>query len=106
MNAGDETSGDAASVRTVLADGDPLARRTIRDTFQRNGITVVAEATTGREALELATFYRPDVVVMDERMPELDGIEVTRRLHERSPGICVILLSSAPDDERALRCLR
>src|SRR5918992_4180945 len=97
---------DVAAIRTVLADGDPLARRTVRDALQRGGITVVAEATTGKEAVELATFYRPDAVVMDVKMPGLDGIEATRIIHERSPDTCVVLLAEDAEGAPGLRAIR
>jgi DNA-binding NarL/FixJ family response regulator len=106
MSTGDDISEGADVIRTVLGDADPLARRMLRDTLARSGMTVVAEATTGREALELATFYRPDLVVMDEQMPVLDGIEAARQIHDRWPDMCVILLSTAPDERRGLRALR
>jgi DNA-binding NarL/FixJ family response regulator len=95
-----------AAIRAVLADGDPLARRTIRDALQRNGIVVVAEATSGREAVELAGFYRPDAVVMDVKLPVMDGVEATRIIHDRSPDTCIVLLASTPDDTLGLRALR
>ena len=47
---------------------------------------MVAEATSGREAVELAAFYHPDAVVMDVKLPVIDGVEATRMIHERSPG--------------------
>ena len=56
---------DDVPLKTIVADDDPLVRRLIRDTLQREDVTVIAEASTGREAVELAIFYRPDVVVMD-----------------------------------------
>jgi DNA-binding NarL/FixJ family response regulator len=100
----DMDSEDAA-IRAVLADGDPLARRTIRDALQSSGIVVVAEATTGREAIELAAFYRPDAVVMDVKLPVMDGVEATRTIHDRSPATCIVLLASEPDDTLGLaRC--
>jgi DNA-binding NarL/FixJ family response regulator len=102
----DMESEDGAAIRSVLADADPLARRSIRDALQRDGIVVVAEATSGREAVELASFYRPDVVVLDAGVPELDGVEATRTIHDRSPDTCVLLLATAPDDAQALRALR
>ena len=97
---------DGAAIRIVLADGDPLARRSIRDALQADGIMVVAEATSGREAVELSAFYRPDAVVMDAQLPVTDAVEATRIIHERSPAICVVLLASTPDDTLGLRALR
>src|SRR5215203_6763381 len=94
------------ATRVVLADGDPLARRSIRDALQGDGIVVVAEATSGREAIELAAFYRPDAIVMDARLPEVDGVEATRTIHDRAPSICIVLLASEPDDSLGLRALR
>ena len=83
-------------LRTIVADDDPLVRRLIRDTLQRANVTVIAEASTGREAVELALFYRPDVVVMDFMMPEMDGIEATRRIagDERLADVRVVMLTN------------
>jgi two-component system, NarL family, response regulator LiaR len=98
--------GDAsAELRTILADDDPLARRVIRDTLQGAGITVVAEAANGREAVELALFYRPQLVLMDHMMPELDGLEATRRIREAAPEVHVVMLTGSADDELGLRAL-
>ncbi len=97
---------DVPPLRTIVADDDPLVRRLIRDTLQREDVTVIAEASTGREAVELALFYRPDVVVMDYMMPELDGIEATRRIYDQDPNIRVILLTGAGDESLGLRGLR
>ena len=97
---------DVPPLRTIVADDDPLVRRLIRDTLQRENVTVIAEAATGREAVELALFYRPDVVVMDYMMPEMDGIEATRRIYEQDPAIRVILLTGAGDESLGLRGLR
>jgi len=94
------------SVRAIVADDDPLVRRLIRDTLQTDGVTVVADACNGREAVELALFYRPDVVVMDFLMPGLDGIEATRGIYERDPEIRIVLLTGAADDELGVRALR
>jgi two-component system, NarL family, response regulator LiaR len=102
----DKDKDDETALRTIVADDDPLVRRLIRDTLQRAEVTVIAEASTGREAVELALFYSPDVVVMDYMMPEMDGIEATRRIYAHDPGIRVVLLTGAGDDELGLRGLR
>ena len=101
-----DDNNEEAVLRTIVADDDPLVRRLIRDTLQRADVTVIAEASTGREAVELALFYRPDVVVMDYMMPEMDGIEATRRIYEHDPSIRVVLLTGAGDEELGLRGLR
>ena len=101
----DMDSEDAA-IRAVLADGDPLARRTIRDALQRNGIVVVAEATSGREAVELAGVLPARRGRDGRQAPRLDGVEATRVIHDRSPGTCIVLLASTPDDSLGLRALR
>jgi DNA-binding NarL/FixJ family response regulator len=97
---------DVPPLRTIVVDDDPLVRRLIKDTLQMDGVTVIAESSNGREAVELALFYRPDVVLMDFMMPELDGIEATRRIYESDPSIRVVLLTGAADDEIGLRGLR
>ena len=97
---------DAQPLKTIVADDDPLVRRLIRDVLQSDGVTVIAEASNGREAVELALFYRPDVVVMDYMMPELDGIEATRRIFDSDPAIRVVLLTGAGDESLGLRGLR
>src|SRR5262245_11700276 len=102
----DKDDNEQPILRTVVADDDPLVRRLIRDTLQRDDVTVIAEASTGREAVELSLFYRPDVVVMDYMMPEMDGIEATRRIYEQDPSIRVVLLTGAGDDDLGLRGLR
>jgi len=66
--------------RVIVADDQELVRAGFRLILERNGIEVLGEAANGVEAVALANELRPDVVLMDVRMPELDGIEATRRL--------------------------
>jgi NarL family two-component system response regulator LiaR len=93
-------------LRVVIADDDPLARRVVRDVLQDAGVVVIAEATGGREAVELSLHYKPDVVLMDIVMPDLDGLTAMTRILERQPTICVVLFTSTDDDKVAMLGLR
>jgi DNA-binding NarL/FixJ family response regulator len=101
-----EASSNAPRLRVIVADDDALARRVVRETLQAANIIVVAEATNGREAVELTLYYQPDVVVMDVVMPELDGIAATRRILEQMPHQAVVILTNSHDDEMGLLGLR
>ena len=94
-------------LRAVIADDDPFARRVIKDVLTASGVLVVAEARNGREAVEFALYYRPDVVIMDVVMPELDGILATRQILKVIPDQLVIVLTGIDeDDELGLLALR
>lgn len=93
-------------LRAIIADDDPLVRRTIRDALQAEGFAVAADATNGREAVELALHYRPDVVLMDIVMPEMDGIEAAQRIAEAAPEVRIVMLSRNEDDELGLLGLK
>ena len=67
-------------LRVVLADDQEIVRSGIRMILEANGIEVVGEGSDGRAAVELARRLRPDVCLVDIRMPKLDGLEVTRML--------------------------
>jgi NarL family two-component system response regulator LiaR len=95
-------------LRAVIADDDPFARMVIKDVLQAAGVRVIAEASNGRQAVEYALYYRPDVVVMDVVMPELDGIMATRQIVAQLPEQLIIVLTGAgdEDDELGLQALR
>jgi DNA-binding NarL/FixJ family response regulator len=99
-------AGEREPLRVIVADDDPLARRMIKESLRRSGIIVVAEAHNGRQALELALFYQPDVVLMDVVMPELDGISATRQIIKQVPEQLVVLLTSADENEMGFVGLR
>jgi DNA-binding NarL/FixJ family response regulator len=89
-------------MRAIIADDDAFARRVIRDALEDAGVTVVAEARNGREAVELVVHYRPDVVLMDVVMPEMDGIVATRRIVKHLPDQLVVVLTGTNDEEDEL----
>ena len=92
-------------LRAVIADDDPFARRVIKDVLSESGVLVVAEARDGREAVEFALYYRPDVVIMDVVMPGLDGIMATRQILKLVPDQLVIVLTGAGDEDDQLGLL-
>ena len=104
----EEADGARADVplRVIVADDDPLARRVVRDALEAGGIVVIAEAANGREAVELSLHYKPDIVLMDLVMPDVDGIQATRRILAREPRVEVIILTSSDDDEVGIVGLR
>jgi DNA-binding NarL/FixJ family response regulator len=100
---------DAAqtAIRVLLADDQRLVRESLATLLGLlGGIQLVATASDGEEAVALATEHHPDVVLMDLRMPRLDGIEATRRLRECQPDVRVIALTTFADDESVLSALR
>ena len=78
--AAGENTGDARPVTVVIADDQTLVRRGFRLILKAAGIDVVAEAADGEQAVAAAGEHQPDVVLMDIRMPRVDGIEATRRI--------------------------
>ena len=90
-------------IRVLIADDQPLMRAGFRTVLEATGrIEVVAEAGTGDEAVALTERLDPDVVLMDIRMPGMDGIEATRRL----PGHRVLILTTFGLDEYIIDALR
>ncbi|MEV8435986.1 response regulator transcription factor [Actinosynnema sp. NPDC051121] len=94
-------------IRVLLADDEPLYLDTIRLLVDADpGLEVVAEARTGREACELAARHRPDVAVVDVRMPDLDGIAATRRLTALPDAPKVLILTTFDLDGVVYETLR
>lgn len=88
------------TLRVVLADDHAVVREGTRQLLEREpDISVVGEASDGAEAIRLVEQLRPDVVVMDVRMPQMGGIEATRTIKERFPSIEVLVMTAFEDDE-------
>jgi DNA-binding NarL/FixJ family response regulator len=97
----------ARVIRVVLADDQRVVREGLGTLLGLiEGIEVVGTAADGNEALALAIKLRPDVVLMDLRMPRCDGIEATRRLRDHDAGIKVLVLTTYADDRSVIDALR
>lgn len=94
-------------LRVVLADDHPLYREGVRAVLTvEPGVEVVGEAATGAEAVAVAAELQPDVVVMDLKMPALNGIEATREIVAASPHIAILVLTMFEDDESVFAAMR
>jgi DNA-binding NarL/FixJ family response regulator len=90
-------------IRVLLVDDQPLARRGLRAILcEEEGLLVVGECTDGDEALEAVRRHRPEIVVMDVRMPRMNGADATRQLRERLPEPPPVLILTTFQDEDVL----
>jgi len=93
--------------RIMLADDHPLLRQALRDVLEKQpDFEVIAEAGDGEEAVKLATKLVPDVVIMDISMPNLNGLEATKRIKASRPAIAVLVLTVHSDSEHILSILQ
>ncbi len=91
------------TIRVLIADDHAIVRRGLRSTLESHtAIEICAEAANGRESVALALKHRPDVIVMDFNMPELNGLEATREICRDDPQARVLILS-AHDSEQLVR---
>lgn len=87
-------------MRIVVADDHELVRRGLRELLTRvQGVDLCGEAATGREAVEVVKKLKPDVVIMDISMPELNGLDATRQILQVSPQTQVLILSMHKSDQ-------
>ncbi|MCC8250637.1 response regulator [Saccharothrix luteola] len=93
-------------IRVLLADDEAMVRAGVRAILDTDpGIEVVAEAADGREAVELARAHQPDVVLLDIRMPRLDGLTAAAELRQAMPEVAVVMLTTFDEDEYVARAL-
>ena len=93
----------ADRIRVLIADDHPALREGLRAMLDtQEDFEVVGEAATGAEAVDRAAVLRPNVVLMDLEMPELDGVEATRRINARLPDVRVIAFTAFDTDDRII----
>jgi two-component system, NarL family, response regulator NreC len=95
------------NVTVLLADDHPIVRQGLRHLLEAEpNLKVVGEASNGLEAVQLVEKFKPDVLVVDIVMPELNGLEVLKQVRERSPATCCIVLSMQSADVYVVEALR
>ncbi|MBL1102622.1 response regulator [Streptomyces coffeae] len=96
-----------SAIRVLLADDEQMIRHSVRMILQHaDGIEVVGEAANGAEAVRLAAEHGPDVVLLDVRMPVLDGLAAVEPLVAHDPKPQVVMLTTFDDEENVIRALR
>ena len=98
---------NTSPIRVLLTDDHAIVRKGVRALLATEpGINVVGEACSGVEAVAQAVVLRPDVILMDLVMPELDGIEATRQITTRMPGSHILVLTSFAADEKVFPAIK
>ena len=94
------------SIKVIIADDHKIMRDGLKSILEKQrDIEIIAEASDGRTSVELAIKLKPDVIIMDVAMPDMNGIEATRQIIEKSPKIKVIALSMHSDKQFILEML-
>ncbi|GAB3886796.1 hypothetical protein GCM10027612_24490 [Microbispora bryophytorum subsp. camponoti] len=100
-------AGRSEPIRVLIVDDHALIRRSLELALAAEAdIEVVGEASDGREAVELADRLMPDVVLMDVRMPKLDGIGATRKIKESVPSTRIIMLTVSDEEEDLFEAIK
>jgi DNA-binding NarL/FixJ family response regulator len=96
---------EQARVRVLVVDDHAIVRLGVRSLLERAGLSVVAQAATGAEAISAAVLHHPDVVVLDLGLPDRDGVSVCRELRTRFPDIVVVVFSVLREDALVRRAV-
>ena len=93
-------------MKIIIADDSSLFRDRIKDLLKTlNNVEIVGEAVNGLEALQLVEDKKPDLVILDIRMPEMNGIEVLRKIREKGIGVKICMLTNYPFKQYKEKCL-
>jgi DNA-binding NarL/FixJ family response regulator len=96
-----------APLRVVIVDDHPMVRQVIRlSCLERPGLEIVGEASSGVEAIEMCVEVRPDVLVLDLGLPDIDGMEVIQRLREMHLAVHILVITGRDDRATVLNVLR
>lgn len=96
-----------SKIKCMIVDDQPILREGLKSLLGTcEDIEVIAEAGNGAQALELLNQYLPDVVLMDIRMPVMNGVETTKAIKQQYPSVTVIILTTFDDDQYILDALR
>ncbi len=93
-------------MRILIADDHALFRDSLRSLLATKDVEVVAEARNGREAVELTRRFRPDIVLMDLAMPDVDGLAATRAISAELPDVKVVILTASSEDEDLFEAIK
>ena len=97
----------AKKITVIIADDQTLFREGIKDLLENEkNITVVAEAADGKEALRLVKKLKPNVILLDIKLPHMDGIEAARQIHKDCPNTNVLILSSYEDEAHVMESIQ
>lgn len=93
-------------MRILMADDHQIFRQSLKSLLEKQGFDIVGEAADGEEAIRLACELRPDIALLDLRMPALDGLESAREIRARCPETRTVILTEFDDDTYVLEALR
>jgi DNA-binding NarL/FixJ family response regulator len=93
-------------MKILIADDQALFRYGLRSLLEAHGLEVLGEARNGREAVDLSRKLKPDVVLMDLAMPEMDGFAATRLISAGQPEVKVVILTAADEDSKLFEAIR
>jgi DNA-binding NarL/FixJ family response regulator len=85
---------DRMSIRVLIADDHEVVRTGLASLLAESDIEIIADATSGRQAISLTREHKPDVVLLDIRMPDMDGLDALEKIHRESPDVKVVILST------------